>query len=74
MIVGFIQFSIAGGQVENSSYKTSGVAFDAVSDENSIVFTGTQSYEIALKIILIQLMKYQSKFLFQMKLESLKNY
>jgi hypothetical protein len=48
--VGFIQFSIAGGNARDSSYTMSGGAFDAVKDENSIVFNGNDKYEIALKI------------------------
>lgn len=48
--VGFIQFSIAGGTAHDSSYKLSGGAFDAVKDENSVVFNGQEKYEIALKV------------------------
>ena len=50
MWAGFIQFSIAGGQINNSSYKTTGGVIDAAKDENSIVFADQNSYEIALKI------------------------
>ena len=48
--VGFIQFSIAGGKSRDSSYTLSGGAFDAVKDENSVVFNGDDKYQIALKI------------------------
>jgi hypothetical protein len=48
--VGFIQFSIAGGKARDSSYTLSGGAFDAVKDENSVVFNGQERYAIALKI------------------------
>jgi hypothetical protein len=50
MAAGYIQFSIAGGQALNSSYKMTGGAFDAVNDENSVVFADKKSYEIALEI------------------------
>ena len=49
-LVGFIQFSIAGGKARDSSYTLTGGAFDAVQDENSVVFNGTDKYEMALKI------------------------
>ncbi len=49
-IVGFIQFSVAGGKSRDSSFKISGGAFDAVQDENSVVFAGDDEYEVALKI------------------------
>lgn len=48
--VGFIQFSIAGGMPRDSSFTLSGGAIDAVKDENSVVFNGTEAYEIALKV------------------------
>lgn len=48
--VGFIQFSIAGGAVRDSSFKWTGGAVDAVQDENSAVFRGTMEYQTALKI------------------------
>jgi hypothetical protein len=48
--VGFIQFSIAGGNARDGSYTMSGGAFDAVKDENSVVFNGSENYETALKI------------------------
>lgn len=47
---GFIQFSIAGGAVRDSSFTLTGGAFDAAKDENSVLFIGTESYEIAIKI------------------------
>ncbi len=50
LAVGFIQFSIAGGAVRDSSYKWTGGAFDAVQDENSVVFAGKYAYQIALRI------------------------
>ena len=50
MIVGFIQFSIAGGKARDSSYTLSGGAFDAVQDENSVVFADKKSYDVALRI------------------------
>jgi putative oligomerization/nucleic acid binding protein/zinc ribbon protein len=48
--VGFIQFSIAGGKARDSSYTLTGGAFDAVQDENSLIFNGAEKYDIALKI------------------------
>jgi Short C-terminal domain len=48
--VGFIQFSIAGGMPRDSSFTLSGGAIDAVKDENSVVFNGTEEYETALKV------------------------
>jgi hypothetical protein len=48
--VGFIQFSIAGGAVRDSSFTLTGGAFDAVKDENSAVFTSKGAYQTALKI------------------------
>jgi hypothetical protein len=50
VVVGFIQFSIAGGAARNSSYTLTGGAFDAVQDENSVVFVGEPNYQIALAI------------------------
>lgn len=49
-VVGFIQFSLAGGIARDSSYTWSGGAYDAAIDENSVTFTGTEAYEIALGI------------------------
>ena len=48
--VGFIQFSFAGGNARDGSYTLSGGALGAVKDENSVVFTGQEKYEIALKV------------------------
>jgi hypothetical protein len=48
--VGFIQFSIAGGKARDSSYTLTGGAIDAVKDENSVVFNGSEKYEVALKV------------------------
>lgn len=47
---GYIQFSIAGGQALNSSYTLTGGAWDAASDENSVLFSGAENYQIALNI------------------------
>lgn len=47
---GFLQFSVAGGAARDSSYMVSGGAIDAAKDENSILFTGKDKYETALKI------------------------
>lgn len=47
---GFIQFSIAGGAVRDRSRTLSGGAFDAVQDENSVVFNGDQKYQVAMQI------------------------
>jgi hypothetical protein len=47
---GFIQFSIAGGAVRDRSYTLTGGAYDAVQDENSILFNGEQEYQLALRI------------------------
>lgn len=49
-IVGFIQFSIGGGNERSSSYTLSGGAFDAVTDENSVVFSGEENYRLAVSI------------------------
>lgn len=48
--VGFIQFSIAGGKVNDSSYTVTGGAFAAVTDENSVTFLDPKCYSVALKI------------------------
>ena len=50
MFVGFIQFSIAGGKARDSSFTLSGGAYDAVQDENSIVFSDQEAYQKALEI------------------------
>jgi hypothetical protein len=47
---GFIQFSFAGATPHDSSYTLTGGAFDAARDENSVTFSGTDEYDIALKI------------------------
>ena len=49
-IAGFLQFSIAGGIPRNSSYTVTGGAYGAAQDENSIVFSDQESYEVAIKI------------------------
>lgn len=49
-VVGFIQFSIAGGKARDSSFTLTGGAYDAVQDENSVVFAGQEKYETALKV------------------------
>lgn len=50
LVVGFIQFSIAGGKARDSSFTFTGGAFDAVQDENSVIFQDKLSYETALEI------------------------
>ena len=50
LMVGFIQFSIAGGKARDSSYTLTGGSFGAVLDENSVVFKDPVSYKVALKI------------------------
>ncbi len=50
LIVGYIQFQTAGSIVAGSSYTYTGGAFSAVNDENSVVFSDMQNYEMALKI------------------------
>jgi hypothetical protein len=47
---GFIQFSIAGGKARDSSFTFTGGAFDAAGDENSVMFTGQENYDVALSI------------------------
>ena len=47
---GFIQFSISGGMVRDRSLTLTGGAFDAAQDENSVLFNGEESYQIALQI------------------------
>ena len=49
-VVGFIQFSIAGGFARDSSFTVTGGALGAVQDENSVVFADRKSYETALAI------------------------
>ena len=50
LTAGFIQFSIAGGAARDSSFKVTGGAFDAASDENSVLFADKEAYEVALEI------------------------
>lgn len=47
---GYIQFTIAGGVPHDHSASLTGGAFDAARDENSVTFTGQESYDLALKI------------------------
>ena len=47
---GFIQFSIAGGIARDSSFTFTGGAFDAASDENSVLFINDQNFQIAVQI------------------------
>lgn len=49
-VVGFIQFSVAGGKTYNSSFTVTGGAFDAVADENAATFLSNECYNIALDI------------------------
>ncbi len=48
-IAGHVKFSIAGGP-RNASYLILGGVELARADENSVVFRGTESYDIALKM------------------------
>lgn len=48
--VGYIQLSIAGGAVRDSSLKLSGGAVDAAQDENSVIFADPRAYQTALQI------------------------
>ena len=50
LFAGFIQFSIIGGKARDTSHKISGGTFDAVQDENAIMFNRQKKYEVALKI------------------------
>jgi hypothetical protein len=50
LITGFIQFSIAGGKARDSSHSLTGGAWDAIQDENSVVFSDITEYETALEI------------------------
>ncbi|MEX1095773.1 MAG: DUF4429 domain-containing protein [Planctomycetales bacterium] len=50
VFVGFIQFSISGAKARDSSYTLSGGAFDAVQDENSVVFADRNAYATALAV------------------------
>ena len=49
-VVGFIQFSVAGGKTYNSSFTVTGGAYDAVADENAATFLSDECYNIALDI------------------------
>jgi hypothetical protein len=49
-VVGFIQFSIAGGKTYNSSFTVTGGAYEAVADENAATFLSDECYNIALEI------------------------
>jgi len=50
LVNGYIQFSIAGGKHHNSAYSLTGGAYDAMQDENSVVFGGQDNYRIAMQI------------------------
>lgn len=50
MFNGYIQFCLPGGKHHDLSFTLSGGTYDAVSDENSVVFSGKENYDIALKI------------------------
>lgn len=50
MFKGYIQFCLSSGKHLNSSFSLSGGTIDAVNDENSVVFSGDDNYDIALKI------------------------
>ena len=47
---GFIQIQTAGQMSPKSNFRLSGGTYDAVNDENSVVFTGEENYQIALNI------------------------
>lgn len=47
---GYIKFSIAGGFAHDSTYKVTGGTYDALQDENAVVFNGKDNYQIALMI------------------------
>lgn len=47
---GYIQIQIPGQISGNSGFKVSGGAYDAVTDENAVVFTGKANYEIAVQM------------------------
>ena len=49
-VAGFIQFSIAGGVARDTSFTITGGAWDAIQDENSVVFGGRRRYRSALEI------------------------
>jgi hypothetical protein len=50
LVGGYIQFSIAGGIEINKVFSVTGGAFEAIQDENAVLFTGANNYETALKI------------------------
>lgn len=50
MVNGYIQIQTPGQISGNSSFKISGGTYDAIKDENAIVFTGSKNYDIAIKI------------------------
>jgi len=49
-IVGYIQLQMAGQISGDASFTFSGGAYNAVQDENAVVFGGMAEYEIALQI------------------------
>lgn len=50
IMAGYIQFSIAGGAVRDSSFQITGGAFAAASDENSVLFSADKEHKLALEI------------------------
>lgn len=50
MVNGFIQIQIAGQKSGDSSFTFTGGAFDAASDENSVLFSSKSDYSVALKM------------------------
>jgi hypothetical protein len=46
----FVQSSIAGGVVRDRSNTLAGDAYDAIHNENSVMFDGEERYELALRI------------------------
>lgn len=50
LINGYIQIQIAGQFSGNSSFSMSGGTYQAVHDENAVVFSGSGNYQIALDI------------------------
>ena len=50
LVNGFIQIQTAGQISGNSGFKLSGGAYNAVTDENAVVFIGKDNYAIALKM------------------------
>lgn len=47
---GYIHLDVAGGNTFNNSFKVSGGTVDAAQDENSIMFSSSKDYKIALQI------------------------